>query len=127
MSFRLVVRRAAVICGAGVLLTGCAKSPEGTVEAFYRAVAEGELKDAQSYLSKDIVELMGEQKLSDGLSKETQRAQNCGGIKDVQIQMQEGAEVRYGRVTLAYANCPDKVENVKLVKEDGSWKIGVEK
>lgn len=111
-----------------LLLAGCGKSAESTVETFYRAVGKGEIAEAQTHLSKEIVGVMGPQKLGAALSEETRRVQNCGGIKDVKVQLGDGAEVRFGSVVVTYAgNCAQRRENLKLVKEDGRWKLAPQK
>jgi hypothetical protein len=109
-------------------LAGCAKSPESTVESFYKAVAKGEITEAQTYLSSQILGMMGQAKITAALSSETMRIGKCGGIKDLQVKLEGQGEVRSGTTTVTYGgSCAVKTEKTKLVKEDGKWKLGAGK
>ena len=120
--------RAAVLIAAGFVISGCAKSPESTVESFYVAVAEGNITEAQSYLSAQVIGMIGSQKVASALAQESERAQRCGGIRAVEVQLQGEGEIRSGSATITYrGKCPPKREGVKLVKEEGKWKLGVSK
>ena len=111
-----------------LLVAGCAKSPESTVESFYTAVGKGQITEAQSYLSQQIVALLGPQKISAALAKESARVGECGGIKSVEVKLSGEGEVRQGSATVSYkGQCPAKTEAVKLIQEDGKWKIGAAK
>lgn len=117
-----------LIVATALILSGCAKSPESTVESFYRAVSKGELTEAQGYLSLQIAGMMGPRKLSAALAAESERVQQCGGIKSVDVKLEGQGEVRSGIAKVVYAGqCPQKNEKVKLIKEDGKWKIGASK
>lgn len=109
-------------------LAGCAKSPESTVESFYTAVAKGEITEAQTYLSSQILGMIGQGKLTAVLSSETTKIGKCGGIKDLQVKLEGQGEVRSGTTTVTYGgSCAVKTEKTKLVKEDGKWKLGAAK
>ena len=111
-----------------LLLTGCGKSPESTVESFYKAVGKGEITEAQGYLSAQLVAMLGQGKLAAALSQETESIRNCGGIKSVDVKLQGEGEVRTGIATVNYGgNCAAKTEKTKLIKEDGKWKITIDK
>lgn len=115
---------ATVVLASVTLLSGCGKSPESTVESFYRALASGEITEAKSYVSAQLVGLLGEKKLSAALSEESEKIRACGGIKNVEVKLQGEGEVRSGTVTLTFSGkCPPKNEETKLIKEDGKWKI----
>ena len=106
-------------------MIGCSKSPESTVESFYRAVAQGEITEAESYLSRQVLGDIAPNKLHASLSREMQRVQRCGGYKELKAELGEGAEVRFGSVWISYAGtCKSREEKVKLIKEDGKWKLG---
>ncbi len=107
-----------------LVMSGCGRSPESVVERFYRAVAKGEITEAQGYLSSQVAGMMGSQKLSAGLASESQRVQQCGGIKEIEVQLQGEGEIRSGTVSVSYkGQCAAKRESVKLVKEAGNWKL----
>lgn len=111
-----------------VLLSGCSRSPESTVERFYRAVGKGEITEAQAYVSSEVVGILGEDKLRATLAEESQRVSSCGGIRSVNVQLNGQGEIRTGSAFIMYnGQCQPKSETAKLVKEDGKWKIGVSK
>jgi hypothetical protein len=119
---------AAVVLVVSAVLFGCGKSPESAAESFYRAVGKGELTEAKSYVSAQIVGMLGDAKLSAALSGETEKIRACGGIKSVDVKLQGEGEVRTGVATVAYSGrCATKAERVKLIKEDGKWKITASK
>jgi hypothetical protein len=126
-SRRGTVVAAAVLAIVGTLL-GCSKSPDSTVESFYRALGKGEITEAKSYISAQIVGMLGDAKLSAALSSETEKIRACGGIKSVNVKLDGAGEVRAGVATVSYAGqCRPKAERVKLIKEDGKWKLGADK
>lgn len=111
-----------------VFLVGCGKSPESTVESFYKAVAKGEITEAQGYVSAQLVGLMGQGKMSAALSSEAERVRACGGLKSVVVRLEGEGELRSGTATVTYSgNCLPKTEKTKLIKEDGKWKITASK
>ena len=117
-----------IVLVAVALLSGCGKSPESTVESFYRALAKGEITEAKGYVSAQLIGMMGGGKLSAALSSETERIRACGGIKSIEVKMQGEGEIRSGTATVTYSGkCPPKTENTKLIKEDGKWKITASK
>lgn len=108
------------------LLVGCGKSPESTVESFYKAIAKGEVSEAKGYLSPKLTAQLGETKLNAALTGEAQRLSACGGVKSVETQLQGEGEIRTGTVTVNYVNdtaCKQHKQRTNLVKENGSWKI----
>lgn len=112
----------------GLSLSACTKSPEATVESFYRAVGHGELTEARGYLSSQVTAMLGPEKTNAVLSQETAHIARCGGIKALEVQLQGEGELRTGTVRVTYGgDCAAKTERVKLLQEDGKWKIGASK
>lgn len=119
-----------LVLACAISLTGCSKSPEATVEAFYTALGKGEITEAISYLSKQIITNFGEGKVRGGMTKESQRIAECGGIKSITSQLKGEGEIRMGQTTVNYGDsdkCPTKIEKTALAKEDGAWKISLSK
>ncbi len=116
----------AAIFGAAFLV-GCGKSPESTVESFYRAVGKGEITEAQGYVSAQLIGMMGQGKMSAALSNETENIRKCGGINSVDVKLQGEGDLRSGTATFTYVKCQPNTEKVKLIKEDGKWKITASK
>jgi len=120
--------RLATLIAATLMLIGCAKSPESTVESFYKAVSEGEITEAQTYVSSQVTGMLGPQKMAAALADESERIKKCGGIKSIDVKLEGQGEVRSGTAKITYAGqCPPENEDVRLVKEDGKWKIGPNK
>lgn len=91
-------------------------------------MAKGEITEARTYLSSQIVGMLGEAKIKTALAGETERIGKCGGIKDIDVKLEGQGEVRSGKTTVNFGGtCPPKVENTKLIKEDGKWRIGMAK
>jgi nitrous oxide reductase accessory protein NosL len=112
---------------ASALLAGCAKSPESALESFHTALSKGEITEAQTYVSSQISGMLGPQKLSAMLQKEAEIILRCGGVKSLETKLDGKGEIRSGQSTITYSGkCAPKKINVKLVKEDGKWKIGAE-
>lgn len=117
-----------MVLASVTLLSGCGKSPESAVESFYRSLENGEITEAKSYVSAQLVGMLGEEKLSAALSGETEKIRACGGIKNVEVKLQGEGEVRSGTATVTYSGkCPPKNEKTNLIKEDGKWKITASK
>ena len=110
------------------LLAGCARPPEATVESFHKAVAKGEITEAQTYVSSQVTGMLGPEMLSAALAEESERITKCGGIKSIDVKLEGQGEVRSGTATITYGGeCPPLNGPVKLIKEDGKWKIGAGK
>lgn len=109
-------------------LAGCSPSPESTVEKFYKALSKGELTEAVGYVSAQVVSMVGQQKLTMGLSKASEQMQACGGLKSVKTDLTGQGEIRTGMALIEFkGDCKPSSEKVKLLKEDGQWKLGADK
>jgi len=115
-----------LLCFVG--FTSCQKSPEDIVTKFYRSVEAGEISKAKECLSKQIVAQFGN-KLTIGLTKESEKIAKCGGIKDIKVELEGKGEIRSGSVTIIYSgDCPEnKNDKISLIQEDGEWKISMSK
>jgi len=110
------------------LLFGCGKSPESTVEIFYRSVEKGEITVAKKYVSAQIVGMLGDAKLTAALAGESEKIKGCGGIRSITHKLERNGEIASGMTTIDFeGNCKARVEKTKLVKEDGMWKLGSSK
>jgi hypothetical protein len=118
-----------LFCAAVLMLqAGCAKSPESTVKAFYTALGKGETTEALGYLSSQVTGMLGMDKARATLAKESERIQGCGGFKSIEVRLEGEGDVRSGDATVSFrGECPPKRERLKLVKEDGRWRLGATK
>jgi Domain of unknown function (DUF4878) len=122
-----VIRNASVALLA-VVLTACGASPESVVEGFFQSVGKGEISQAQKYLSKNVVGMLPPQKLEAMLTQESTKVTKCGGIKAVEVNLTGEGEVRSGTATITYkGECQVRTDKVKLIKEDGAWKLSTNK
>lgn len=118
----------ALIMASALVLAGCAKSPESTIESFYHALDRGEINEAKTYISAQLASMAGEQKLTASLVAESERIRKCGGIKHVEVKLEGEGEIRSGMTNISYGGaCPQKTEKSKLIKEDGKWKLTADK
>lgn len=94
------------------------------------ALGKGEITQAKSYLAKSITSRFGDEKIQRGMTAEARRIAGCDGIKAITTNLQGEGEIRIGEVAITYGNaekCPDKKEKIALAKEDGTWKIDLNK
>jgi hypothetical protein len=117
-----------LLVASASLLGGCSSQPESVVEKFYRALEAGETTKARTYVSGQLVSLLGEDKTLSALSDQTGKISACGGIKSIETDLQGEGEVRTGTVVVTFnGDCPPKHEKTKLIKEDGNWKVSADK
>ena len=120
----LSIAKYALIVASASLFVACSKSPESTIDSFYHALEKGEVVEAKSYVSQQIVALMGDAKLSSALVKEAEKIKTCGGIKNIEKKLEGQGEIQSGTTVVTFGGkCPPRSEKAKLVKEDGKWKI----
>lgn len=120
------MRKTRVLCGLFLtaLVSACGTSPESTVKSFYSDVEKGELTEAKTLISVQVISMLGDQKLTAALSAETQNISRCGGIRSVSPTLQTHGEISVGSTSVDYnGSCARRTENTKLIKEDGHWKI----
>lgn len=128
MIFRIAEMRIVVTVALLALATGCGVSPEATVEKFFMAVGRGDVTEAKTYLSAQFVGVIGEAKLTAGLAAQADEVRNCGGIQKVVVALSGDGDVRTGKSTVTFAgDCPTDSTDVRLIKEDGKWKLAPSK
>lgn len=107
-----------------VMFGACAKGPESVVEDFYAAVGKGDFSEAQGFLSGNILQMLPPAKIAAGFSQEHEKIVACGGIKNVKVDLQGEGDARSGTATVSYrGDCPDEIEEVKLAREEGAWRL----
>lgn len=112
-----------------LLAVAClASGPEATVKRFYNAVEEGEIDSAAELLSSRIVGMMGKDKLRRALSEQALDIKKRGGIKSLKVEeLTEVGEIAEGKVTITFGDGSTKTDKVKLIKEEGKWKLDADK
>lgn len=108
-----------------VVLGGCAKTPDDTVKAFYKAVAAGDQDAAISLLHPNATLLVGDAKVRAVLQQQSARINGCGGIADVAVTLADAPNFRkQGTAIIKYNGaCKATTERVLLVKVDDKWRI----
>lgn len=125
--------RLAILTAATLIVVGCgAKAPESSVEHFYRSVEKGEITEAKGCLSKQILGMLGDGKVSAALASEADKIKTCGGIDAVKVNLTGEGETRSGTTTVTYKKsdlpkCKTLNRKTVLIKEDGAWKLSASK
>lgn len=112
-------------------LAACSGSkPESVVETFYSAAEDGDVEKATSLISfanvpaPQMVAAKGKVQMIVGEMQS--RIQANEGLKDVEIvesKVSEDGKTSTLRAKLKFKNGKEQIENHRLVKEDGDWKI----
>lgn len=123
------MKRLLLLLPSLLLAVAClASGPEATVKRFYNAIEDGEIDKATEMLSSRIVGMLGKDKLHKALSEQALDIKKKGGIKSLKIEeMNEVGEIAEGKVTITFGNGSTETEDVKLIKEDGKWKLDADK
>lgn len=101
--------------------------PEAVAQSFYEAIERGDIDKAQSLLSEQVYVLADKRKIRAALLQQSEQARHFGGISKIETKMEEHAA--YARVStrVVFGNGREARERLKLVKEDGAWKIAPDK
>lgn len=106
------------------LMLACGRSPGSTVKEFYEAVSKGRTDDAIELISAQIVNSVGLDKLRMGIQANAQEIMDKGGVKDLEVTEEKvSGDVASVTVIIKYGNDTQEIENVRLVKEDGKWRL----
>lgn len=110
-------------------LAGCQpKGPEATLKDFLYATEQGQVDKARGMVSAQVVNLLGEDKLTSALREQGAQMQQCGGIDRIETSLYGSETEQTGTYTISFkGDCPARSENVKLVVEDDAWKISIQK
>ncbi len=66
------------------------------------------------------------EKLRMVLEVQADHIQKCGGIKNVDLELQGEGDVRHGQAEITFkGDCPPQKEKVSMVRENGEWKLSV--
>jgi hypothetical protein len=119
----LVLALCLVTAGCGFLNMG----PEATVKKFYKAVENGDIDDAIDLLSNKM-KTVGKDKLRAGLAELTRDMKSKGGVKNLEIvKMNVTGDVADGQIKIEFGDGSSKTDTVKLIKEEGKWKLDADK
>ena len=72
--------------------------------------------------------MLGEEKLKQALVSVSEDIAECGGSKSIDVNLKGDGEYRSGTYSISFkGDCSLKEEEVKLVKEEGKWKLAANK
>lgn len=124
----MAVRTAVVLFLSSALLAGCSSGPDATVKGFYKALDKGEVSAAKGYLSRQILDMLGDSKLDMALGEGARSMAQCGGLGGIDVKLDGEGQSRRGSAVIRFkGDCPEKTDQVILVQEEGDWKIGIGK
>lgn len=109
-------------------LTGCAETPEDTIRSFVRAVERGDADEAISYTSAQMRMILPAEKVKAAMREGAEQYKKCGGIDAIDVTLTGEGDIRSGSYKITFhGSCPAEENDVKLVKEEGGWKIAPNK
>ncbi|WP_291026312.1 DUF4878 domain-containing protein [Helicobacter sp.] len=113
----------------GVFFVGCGSSPKDVAVSFMEDAYKGNGDKLIKYVYIPKKEEIGGKELAEGkLKAAAQRAketaQEAGGLKNIEVVSEEIKEKSaHIELRVHFKNGNHKVENVRLVNDDGKWKI----
>lgn len=112
-----------------IALSAClASGPGGAVKSFYKAIENGKIEDALGLVSSQVTSSLGLDKTRAALTKASRDIHEKGGVAKFEIVKEDVVgEVAEVEIHIRYGNGTEETEKVKLVKEEGRWKIQPEK
>lgn len=124
----MVERANLLLLGLTVLvISGCTgPGPEATAESFYHHLNDGEIEAALGLISSQTVGQVGTDKLRSGFQQISLDIQKKGGIDSVEAEQQgegDAKEVALVSVTVHYGDGTSESSDMKMVLEDGAWKL----
>jgi len=70
--------------------------------------------------------MLPSQKLTQSLTRQSEGLANCGGFESIKSELKGEGEIRSGMATIVFGDskkCKPEVVKVKMIKEDGAWKM----
>ena len=111
-----------------LLLAACSGGPEAAVKGFYAALDDGRVDRAAGFLSRRIVQTLGEEKLHATLEEFAGQIAGCGGLDRVTVTLEGEGDTRHGTSQVRFrGQCPVQDNTVVVVREAEGWKLGLGK
>jgi hypothetical protein len=111
------------IAGCGLL-----SSPSRTVKLFHKHIENGEITEAMKLMSNRAIKTLGIDKMRKGFENTTREVKAKGGISELNIIKEEIiGELAEVDLEMKFGNGSSRSDKVKLIKEDGDWKIDLSK
>lgn len=117
----LVLSFAFVNCGGS-------SGPKDIVKQSFEMMENNDQDGLKDLLSSQVKAMVDDKKLEEGMTKQYETIKEKGGIAEVKFLEEDIQENEANfKVELVYGDGSTKTEKVKLVKEEGDWKLGVSK
>lgn len=121
------------LAALAVMLAACSGSkPTSTVEAFFNAVAKGDVEKASEQISfagvsaNEMIQAKGKIQMIVGeMHKMVEANGGLAGIEVVESKIDDDGKSATVKIKLKFKNGKDQEETQKLVKEDAGWKISL--
>lgn len=112
-----------------LVMAGCQpKGPDATLKDFLHATEQGKVDEARGMVAAQVVNLLGEEKLTRAIREQGAQMMQCGGIDRIETSLNGTETEQMGTYTVYFkGECPSRTENVKLVVEDNGWKLSIQK
>lgn len=111
----------------GLLFSG-GSGPGATAKDFFWALEQGDLQEARGMMSAQLRGLLSDDKLNMALAQNQAQAQQRSGLQDIEVvQETVNGDRAVVQVKLVYGNGFSDVQSVRLVQEEGDWKIAADK
>ncbi len=104
-----------------VFFVGCSKSPSDTVEAWHEALCNQKVDEANKYSTTRVQALNGI--IAAGIKENG----NNKDVKDFKSWEVVKEEINGNKAVVTIKYNTGKTDTIDLVKEDGEWKVDVQK
>ena len=109
-------------CGGGP------SGPKDIVKDSFKMMEENDQSGLKDLLSAQVKALVDDKKLEEGMNNKYEEIKAKGGITNIEFLSEDIQEQEANfKVKLTYGDGSENTEKVKLVKEEGDWKLGVSK
>lgn len=109
-------------CGGGP------SGPKDIVKESFKLMEDNDQAALKDMLSSQVKALVDDKKLEEGMTKKSEEINEKGGITNIEFLSEDIQEEEANfKVKLTYGDGSTDTEKVKLVKEEGDWKLGISK
>jgi len=111
------------------LYTSCGSpsKPSDVSKEFMKKIENND-KSAKDMLSKQLVAMVGEEKLNKAIEQQSVKIKDKGGIKSMEVLKEEATDsTATVEMKITYGNGETDTDKSQLVKEDGKWKLSPSK
>lgn len=106
---------------------GSPSKPSDVSKEFMKKIENND-KSAKDLLSKQLVAMLGEEKLNKAIEEQSVKIKDKGGIKSMEVLKEEATDsTATVEMKITYGNGKTDTDKSNLVKEDGKWKLSPSK